>query len=79
MLALLVAALPAPAAMADTVELVGGDVIHGKVVEQTDDLVVIEHETLGRLELPADQVASVTIAAEEAAQQAAQDVAQPLE
>jgi len=68
--------------MADTVELADGDVLHGKVVEQTDDLVVIEHETLGRLELPADQVASVTIAADEtaeAAQDAAQDVAQPLE
>jgi putative salt-induced outer membrane protein YdiY len=78
-LAFLVAALLAPVAVADTVELVGGDVLHGKVVEQTDDLVVIEHDTLGHLELPADQVASVTIAAEEAAQDTAQDVVQPLE
>ena len=81
-LAFLVAALLAPVAVADTVELVSGDVLHGKVVERTDDLVVIEHETLGRLEVPADQVASVTTdaqPAEQAAQDAAQDVAQPLE
>jgi putative salt-induced outer membrane protein YdiY len=81
-LAFLVAALLAPVAAADVIELVSGDVLHGTVVEQTDDLVVIEHETLGRLELPADQVASVTTdaeLAEQAAQEAAQDVEQPLQ
>jgi putative salt-induced outer membrane protein YdiY len=77
--ALLLAVLLAPAAAADTVELVGGDVLNGTVIEQTDELVVIEHETLGRIELPADQVASVTIAAQEAAQEEAGDVQQPLE
>ncbi|MHC4274450.1 MAG: DUF481 domain-containing protein [Planctomycetota bacterium] len=72
-LACLVAALLAPAAWADVIELVSGDVLHGKVLERTDALVVIDHETLGRLELPADQVASVMTDAE-AAEQAAQQL-----
>ncbi|MHC4083301.1 MAG: DUF481 domain-containing protein [Planctomycetota bacterium] len=82
LVALLLSALLAPVAAADVVELVSGDVLHGTVVEQTDELVVIDHETLGRLELPADQVASVTTdaeLAEQAAQEEAQDAAQPLE
>ena len=81
-LAPLVVALLAAAAAGDVIELVSGDVLHGTVVEQTGDLVVIEHETLGRIELPADEVASVKTDAElvaEAAQVEAGDVAQPLE
>jgi putative salt-induced outer membrane protein YdiY len=80
--ALLAAALLAPVGAADVIELVSGEVLHGTVVEQTDELVVIDHETLGRLELPADQVASVKTEAElaeQAAQEDAQDAAQPLE
>jgi putative salt-induced outer membrane protein YdiY len=80
--AFLAAAFLAAAASADQVELVGGDVLHGTVVERTDDLVVIEHETLGRIEVPADEVVSVKTDAElaaEAAEVAAQDAAQPLE
>ncbi|MHC4764224.1 MAG: DUF481 domain-containing protein [Planctomycetota bacterium] len=72
-LAALVAALLVPLAAADVIELVSGDVLHGKVLERTDALVVIDHETLGRLELPADQVASVMTDAE-AAEQAAQQL-----
>jgi putative salt-induced outer membrane protein YdiY len=52
-------------ALADTVELVTGDLLHGEVVEQSDQAVVIEHPLLGRIELPVDQVKSVLITPEQ--------------
>lgn len=54
--------LPAglPAA-ADTVELKNGDVLKGTIVEQNDDVVVIEHDSLGRIAVPRDQVAELAV------------------
>lgn len=51
-------------ALADRVELSTGDVITGEVLEQTDKLVVIQNETLGRVELPLDQVVSISLDAD---------------
>ena len=36
---------------ADEVTLKGGDVIHGKVIEQNDDGVLLEHEDLGQIRI----------------------------
>lgn len=43
-------------ASADTVELVTGEKIDGAIIESNDDVVVMEHAVLGRLEIAADQV-----------------------
>ncbi len=51
---------------ADTVELVNGDQLHGTVVEQTPQQIVLEHPVLGRIKLPADQVNAVVVAPDEA-------------
>ncbi len=50
--------------LADTVELVTGDLLHGTVARQSETTVVIEHPVLGRIELPADQVKAVTLASD---------------
>lgn len=46
--------------LADTVTLTNGDALSGQIVERTDAQVVLDHAVLGRLTLPAGQVASVT-------------------
>ena len=52
------ALLAAAAAGAETIELANGDEIECRVVEETDQKVVIQHEVLGRIELRRDQLAS---------------------
>ncbi len=59
--ALVMCLLPAGLAGADRVECVNGDVLIGTVVAQDEKVVVLEHDVLGRLELPLDQVTTVTI------------------
>ena len=49
------------AAWADDIELVSGDQLKGKVVEMTEQHVVLEHPTLGRLKIDADKIKSVTL------------------
>jgi len=44
---------------ADTVELINGDLLHGTIIEQTQQVVVIEHPVLGLIELPTEQVSAV--------------------
>ena len=44
-------------AAADEVKLTTSDVLHGTVVEQTDEHVVLEHPVLGSLSIPRDQIA----------------------
>lgn len=44
------------AASAETIHLANGDKLDGEVVERTADTVVIEHESLGRIEVPAENV-----------------------
>jgi putative salt-induced outer membrane protein YdiY len=46
---------------ADTVELVNGDLLHGTVVQQTDQAVVMDHPVLGRVHLSTDRVKAVII------------------
>ncbi len=53
---LLMALSLAAAAVADSVELESGDTLNGTIVETRDDAVVLEHPTLGRIEIPTDQV-----------------------
>ncbi|MHC4288719.1 MAG: hypothetical protein ACYSSK_01425 [Planctomycetota bacterium] len=53
---------------ADEITLKGGDVIHGKVIEQNDDGVLLDHEDLGQIKIASDRVASVLIATDEVSQ-----------
>ncbi len=53
--------LPATRSRADTVVLIGGDIIEGLVTKQNKSVVVIEHEDLGRMEIPRSRIESVTI------------------
>lgn len=53
--------LSGPFAAADSVELINGDVLHGKVVEQSDQAVTIEHPVLGRVSLTPDRVKAVVM------------------
>jgi RNase P/RNase MRP subunit p29 len=46
---------------ADRVVLVGGDIIEGTVTKQTKSGVVLEHEDLGRIEIPRSRIESVQI------------------
>ena len=52
---------------ADEVTLKGGDVIHGKVIEQNDDGVLLEHEDLGQIRIVSDRIASVLVASDKTA------------
>ena len=58
---LLAAAAMTGAALGDTVTLTTGDVLVGSVVERNDEAVVLDHPLLGRVTLPAGQVATVAI------------------
>ena len=53
---------------ADEVTLKGGDVIHGKVIEQNENGIFLEHEDLGQIKISPDRVASVLVAPDEATQ-----------
>jgi putative salt-induced outer membrane protein YdiY len=50
----------ATAARAEKVTLSNGDVLDGKILEKTDDKVVLEHAVLGRLEIPTDKLSIAT-------------------
>jgi len=54
----------AAAAAADEIVLENGDVLKGKVVEKTDVHVVVDHPTLGRIDLPAGRVKSIVLEGE---------------
>jgi len=49
------------AARADEIELASGDQLKGKVVQMTDQHIVLEHPVLGRLKIDAEKVKSVTL------------------
>jgi len=53
-------ALIATPVNADDVHLVDGDLIRGTIVTQDDTKVVLEHPTLGRLEIARDRIESIT-------------------
>ncbi len=65
-LAVLTVSITASALTADTVELVQGDLLHGTVIEQSEQAVVIDHPVMGQISLPVDQVKAVLITAEDA-------------
>lgn len=46
---------------ADEVKLVGGDVLRGTVVEQTDTQVILEHSALGLVQIPREKITSVVV------------------
>lgn len=54
-------------AVADEVKLADGDVLHGTVVEQSEDHVVLEHRVLGALTIPRDEIMSLVVGAPPAA------------
>jgi len=47
--------LPGDAA-AEKVELLSGDTLEGEIVESNDEVVVMEHPVLGRLEIPVEEI-----------------------
>ncbi len=49
-------------AQADTVQLITGETLTGKVISQADSKVQFQHPVLGTLTIPADKVANVTAA-----------------
>ncbi len=53
-------------AWADEVELVTGEVLRGRVVQQTPQRVILEHPVLGRVELGVDQIRDVRLYQDEA-------------
>jgi hypothetical protein len=55
------------AALADTVTLVGGDVLQGAIVAETDVSVTLDHSALGRVEIARDRIASIARTAPAAA------------
>ncbi|MHC5103619.1 MAG: DUF481 domain-containing protein [Planctomycetota bacterium] len=47
---------------ADEIMLKGGDVIHGNIIEQTDEAVLLEHEDLGQIKIASTRIASILVA-----------------
>ena len=68
------------AALADTVKLVGGDVLQGTIVAESDKSVTLDHAALGRIEVARDRIASIEKSAPAAAPAAtpAADEAKPV-
>ena len=58
-LAFIVAASVASTLSADEIRLVGGDVLKGTVVSETETSVTIDHAALGRVEIARDRIAEV--------------------
>jgi hypothetical protein len=46
-------------AESDRIELANGDVLRGRIVERTDMVIVLEHASLGRVEIPRDSIAAM--------------------
>lgn len=63
-IAVMALSLVASPALADTVEMVAGDLLHGTVLEQSDQAVIVEHPVLGQVTVPKDQVKAVLITSE---------------
>lgn len=45
---------------AEQVQLTTGDLLYGQVIEETTTAIIIEHPILGKLEIPAEQVLSIS-------------------
>lgn len=55
------------AALADTIKLVGGDVLQGTIVAEGEKSVTLDHAALGRIEVARDRIASIEKSAPAAA------------
>ncbi len=44
----------------DKVELTNGDVLNGTILQADDDVVIVDHATLGRMEIPRDEIKGYT-------------------
>jgi hypothetical protein len=62
----LTALMPCNRAAGDEVRLKSGDVLKGKIAEQSETTVVLVHPLLGRLSLPRTQIEMVTLSAPDA-------------
>lgn len=45
----------------ETVVLVRGDIMYGKITEQTDSTIILVHKVLGKLEISKDQIANIKV------------------
>jgi len=45
----------------ETVILVHGDTIYGKITEKTDSTIILVHKVLGKLKIPKDQIANIKV------------------
>ncbi len=59
LMTLLVPVLLALPARAETVELINGDRLTGEIIERNERRVVLQHELLGRVEIPVDQLVPI--------------------
>ena len=77
---LVLALLAQTSALADTIKLVGGDVLQGTIVAESDKSVTLDHAALGRIEVARDRIASIEKSAPAAAPAAtpAADEAKPV-
>lgn len=64
---LVLALLAQTPALADTIKLVGGDVLQGTIVAESDKSVTLDHGALGRIEVARDRIASIEKSAPAAA------------
>ncbi len=69
--------LTSPTLLADTITLVGGDVLHGIILEEREEFVVLQHAELGRLELSRGTIASFAHATPDAGASAAPAITTP--
>lgn len=60
-LAIVLAVMLSPCAMADRVTLINGDVLTGEIVEHTESQLTLEHAILGSIVLPSERIQSVSL------------------
>jgi len=46
---------------ADTVTLIQGDILNGKIIKQNDTHIILEHSVLGKLDIPRNQIKTVVL------------------
>ena len=56
---LVLSTFAAAATANDRIELQSGDVLHGEILQRSDDIVIIEHPVFGQLTIPMDQIAAM--------------------
>ncbi|MHC4737464.1 MAG: DUF481 domain-containing protein [Planctomycetota bacterium] len=46
---------------ADTITLIQGDILNGKITKQNDTQIILEHKALGKLDIPRNQIKTVVL------------------